>query len=118
YNRPLTSSLSISGLVGNQVNDLKSTSDAATGINFLDPNFTSMNNTSTRSTLTTVEQRRLVSFFGQAVLNYKDFWYLTMTGRNDWTSTIPHPRNSFFYPSISTSFVFSDAFPSLRRFAT
>jgi TonB-linked SusC/RagA family outer membrane protein len=118
YNHPLSSSLSISGLVGNQVNDLKSTSDAATGINFLDPNFVSMNNTTTRSTLTTVEQRRLVSFFGQAVLNYKDFWYLTMTGRNDWTSTIPHPRNSFFYPSISTSFVFSDAFPSLRRFAT
>jgi hypothetical protein len=68
--------------------------------------------------LTTLEQRRLVSLFGQAVLNYRDFWYLTVTGRNDWTSTIPQPRNSFFYPSISTSFVFSDAFPSVRRFVT
>ena len=118
YSRPLTGNLSISGLVGNQVTDLKTTTDAATGINWLDPNFVSMNNTATRSTLNTIEQRRVVSLFGQAVLDYKNYWYLTVTGRNDWTSTIPHPRNSFFYPSISTSFVFSDAFPSVRRFVT
>ncbi len=118
YRRPLTNTISISGLVGNQVNDFKSTTDAATGIGFLDPNFVSMNNTTTRSTRTTVEQRRLVSFFGQAVFDYKNFLYLTLTGRNDWTSTIPRGQNSFFYPSISTSFVFSDAFPGVRRFVT
>ena len=118
YSRPLTGSLSLSGLVGNQVTDQKTTSDAATGINWLDPNFISMNNTATRSTLNTIEQRRVVSLFGQAVLDYKNYWYLTVTGRNDWTSTIPHPRNSFFYPSVSTSFIFSDAFPSVRRFMT
>lgn len=114
----VTSDISISGLVGNQINDLKSTTDAAVGIGFLDPNFISMNNTSTRTPKTTIEQRRLVSFFGQAVVNYRDYLYLTLTGRNDWTSTIPRGRNSFFYPSISTSFVFSDAFPSVRRFVT
>ena len=118
YPRQITPSLSISGLVGNQVNDFKSTTDAAVGIGFLDPNFVSMNNTTTRNPLTTTEQRRLVSFFGQAVVNYKDFWYLTVTGRNDRTSTIPQPRNSFFYPSISSSFIFSDAFPAVRRFVT
>jgi len=118
YNHPLTSSFSISGLVGHQLSDLKTTSDAQTGIGFLDPNFVSMNNTSTRSTLTTIEQRRLISLFGQAVLDYRDFWYLTVTGRNDWTSTIPRPRNSFFYPSISSSFIFSEAFPGVRRFVT
>ena len=114
----ITNSISLSGLVGHQVSDQKSTSDAQTGIGFLDPNFVSMNNTSTRSTLNTIEQRRLVSVFGQAVVNYKDYWYLTLTGRNDWTSTIPTARNSFFYPSVSTSFIFSDAFPGLRRFVT
>lgn len=118
YARPLTPSLSISGLVGNEVNDFKTTTDAAEGIGFLDPNFVSMNNTTTRTPLTTTEQRRLVSFFGQAVVNYKDFWYVTVTGRNDRTSTIPPVRNSFFYPSISSSFIFSDAFPSVRRFVT
>jgi TonB-linked SusC/RagA family outer membrane protein len=116
--RALTPALSISGLVGNSINALKSTTDAATGIGFLDPNFVSMNNTSTKSTKTTLEQRRLVSFFGQAVVNYKDFWYLTVTGRNDRTSTIPRGANSFFYPSVSSSFIFSDAFPGVRRFVT
>ena len=118
YGRPLTNDLSISGLVGHQVNDLKSTTDAATGIGFLDPNFVSMNNTTTRTPKTTTEQRRVVSLFGQAVLNYRDFFYVTVTGRNDWTSTIPWGQNSFFYPSVSSSFIFSDAFPSVRRFVT
>jgi len=118
YSRPLTPNLSISGLLGNQLNDYKATTDAATGIGFLDPNFVSMNNTTTRSTRTTLERRRLVSLFGQVVFDYNSFLYVTVTGRNDWTSTIPWAQNSFFYPSVSTSFVFSDVFPSVRRFVT
>ena len=116
----LTRNFSISGLVGHYISDHKATTDAAAGGNYLDPNFVSMNNTdpTKRTSRTTIEQRRLVSLFGQAVLSYRDFWYLTLTGRNDWTSTIPAGRNSFFYPSVSTSFIFSDAFPGVRRFVT
>jgi len=47
--------------------------------------------------------------FGQAVLSYRDYLYLTATGRNDWTSTLPPGSNSYFYPSVGASFVFSDA---------
>jgi outer membrane receptor protein involved in Fe transport len=114
----LTRSLSISGLVGNAINAYRTTTDAADGTSFLDPNFISINNTTFRTPLTTLAQRRLVSLFGQAVLDYKTFLYLTVTGRNDWTSTIPRVRNAFFYPSVSTSFVFSDAWPGIRRIVT
>jgi TonB-linked SusC/RagA family outer membrane protein len=114
----LTKSLSISGLIGNQISDNKSTVDALVGQSFLDPNFPSVNNTSNRSSRTTTAQRRLLSAFGQASLSYKQYLYLNLTGRNDWTSTIPRERNSFFYPSVSTSFIFSDAFPSVGRFVT
>ncbi len=110
--------LSISGLVGNQVSDFKSTVDALRGQDFLDPNFVSVNNTNLRGSRTTIAQRRLIGVFGQAVLDYKRYLYLTLQGRNDWTSTIPTERNSFFYPSVTSSFVFSDAFPSLRQFMT
>jgi len=116
--RPLTHSFSISGLLGNYVSDHKSSTDAAVGTQFLDPNFISLNNTSASHPAPWIEQRRLVSAFGKAVVDYKNFWFLTVTGRNDWTSTMPPGAASFFYPSISTSFVFSDAFPSIGRFMT
>jgi len=115
---PLNNSLSISGLVGNSINDYKATTDAATGRDFLDPNFVSLNNTNTRTGKTTIEQRRLIGAFAQASLNFRNYFYLNATGRNDWTSTIPQGANSFFYPSFSSSFVFSDAFPSVKRFMT
>lgn len=114
----LTNSFSISGLVGNSIADFKSTTDAAVGTGFLDPNFVSINNTSSRLPKTTMERRRLVSFFGQAALDYRNYLYLTVTGRNDRTSTIPTSRNSFFYPSAGLSFIFSDAFPALRPYIT
>jgi TonB-linked SusC/RagA family outer membrane protein len=114
----ITEDLSISGLVGNQVSDFKSTTSAIKGQDFLDPNFVSINNTNLRANRTTLSQRRLVSLFGQATLNFRDYLYVTATGRNDWTSTIPVERNSFFYPSVSASFIFSDAFPAIGRFMT
>jgi TonB-linked SusC/RagA family outer membrane protein len=114
----LNKHLSISGLVGNQVSDFKGSTDAAQGMNFLDPNFVSMNNTNTRTSRTTIEQRRIYSGMAQATLDVNNYLYFTAGGRNDWTSTIPQGANSFFYPSFSTSFIFSDAFPSIARYVT
>jgi TonB-linked SusC/RagA family outer membrane protein len=114
----LRGGLSISGLLGNAISDAKSTVDAAQGTRFLDPNFVSINNTNIRTSRTSIAQRRLVSAFGQMVLDYNKYLYLTVTGRNDRTSTIPPGANSFFYPSISSSFIFSDAFPSIGRHMT
>jgi len=115
---PKLKGLSVSGLVGNQVTDNKSTTDALKGQDFLDPNFVSINNTNLRQNRTTISQRRLVSAYGQATIDYNNYLYVTMSGRNDWTSTIPQARNSFFYPAISSSFIFSDAFPAIGRHMT
>src|SRR5256886_5847082 len=114
----LTRSISVSGLIGHYISDHKATTDAAVGTQFLDPNFISLNNTSASHPAPWIEQRRLVSVFGKAVVDYRNFWYVTVTGRNDWTSTMPPGAAPFFYPSISTSFVFSDAFPAIGRFMT
>ena len=107
--------LSISGLAGNAIQDARSQTEALKGQDFLDPNFVSINNTNLRTNRTTLSQRRLVSLFGQAQLDYHQYLFLTVTGRNDWTSTIPVERNSFFYPSFAGSFIFSDAIPGLSR---
>jgi len=49
------------------------------------------------------------SVSGSVSLNYKGFWNVDVTGRNDWSSTLPDGTNSYFYPSVSTAFVFTDA---------
>ncbi len=82
------------------------------GENFLEPNFNSVNNTTvtTQRNKSIVSQKRVVGVFGDFNINYDDYVYLTVTGRNDWTSTLPEENNTFFYPSASTSFVFSEFF--------
>ncbi len=116
--RQIWRGLSLSGVVGNAINDYKSNTDAQQGLGFLDPNFVSINNTSSRTARTVISQRRLLSVFGSATMDYNKYLYVTVTGRNDWTSTIPRERNSFFYPSVNGSFIFTDAFPSLTKYVT
>jgi len=114
----LPGGLSIRGFLGHAIQDNKSTVDGSEGSQFLDPNFISINNAALKSSRTVITQRRLVSGFGQATVNFRDYLYVNATGRNDWTSTIPTERNSFFYPGVNGSFVVSDAFPSLQKHMT
>ncbi len=52
--------------------------------------------------------RRLVGAYADFNLGYKNFLFLGATARNDWSSTLPEGNNSFFYPSVSASFVFTE----------
>ena len=54
--------------------------------------------------------RRLIGGYFDIGLAYNDYLFLNITGRNDKSSTLPKDNNSYFYPGISTSFIFSDAF--------
>lgn len=50
------------------------------------------------------------SFYGTIDLGYKNQLFLNLTGRNDWFSTLAPHSNSYFYPSITASWVFTDTF--------
>ncbi|MCJ8211332.1 SusC/RagA family TonB-linked outer membrane protein [Mucilaginibacter sp. RS28] len=50
------------------------------------------------------------SIYAATQWSYKDAIFLDLTGRNDWSSTLPYKHNSFFYPSVSTSFSLGDMF--------
>lgn len=52
-------------------------------------------------------KKRLVGVFGEVRLDWKNTVFLSVTGRNDWTSTLPVENRSYVYPSVSGSFVFS-----------
>jgi len=56
-------------------------------------------------------RKRLVGAYGELGASYKNIGYITLTGRNDWTSTLPVENNSYFYPSVSGSFVFTELLP-------
>ncbi|WP_158799715.1 SusC/RagA family TonB-linked outer membrane protein [Pedobacter sp. L105] len=55
-----------------------------------------------------IANRRLFGLYADLNLSYKNFLFLEGTARNDWSSTLPVDNQSFFYPSVSGSFVFSE----------
>lgn len=56
----------------------------------------------------TLTMKRLQGVFGELTLNYNEVLYITATGRNDWTSTLPVEARSFFYPAFSVAFILSE----------
>lgn len=84
------------------------------------PTWYNLSNSAEKPTLATYTQtRRLMGVFGQAELAYRDMLYLTLTARNDWSSTLPEDNRSFFYPGVTGSWIFSELFSdNLRRVIT
>lgn len=56
-------------------------------------------------------QKRLFGVYGEARASYKSLAYLTFTGRNDWSSTLPLNNRSYFYSSVSGALVFTELLP-------
>ncbi len=52
--------------------------------------------------------------YGKATVSFKDWLFVTGTGRNDWDSRLEASNRSFFYPSAEVSAVLTDAVPSLK----
>jgi TonB-linked SusC/RagA family outer membrane protein len=97
-------------LVGQSVFDSKSEETGARGEGLVIPQFYDISNTTNLFSIYDWNQTRLIGVFSELNLDYKGFLFLNASGRNDWTSTLPKANNSFFYPSVGLSFVFSDAF--------
>lgn len=55
------------------------------------------------------KENAINSLFASADIGYKNYLFLSLTGRNDWFSTLPMKSNSIFYPSAGLSFVFTEA---------
>ncbi|MBO3098759.1 SusC/RagA family TonB-linked outer membrane protein [Gelidibacter pelagius] len=73
------------------------------------PNLFSLNNGENAPSVNQgSSERRTNSLYGTFQINYDGFLFVDFTGRNDWSSTLSKENRSFFYPSISGSFVFTD----------
>ena len=59
-------------------------------------------------------RRRLIGVLGQLEVGYKDWAFLNLSARNDWSSTLPIGNNSFFYGGANVSVLLNDALPALK----
>ncbi|PHQ29464.1 MAG: SusC/RagA family TonB-linked outer membrane protein [Leeuwenhoekiella sp.] len=101
--------LSINAFVGGnrRVNEFHALASSTNG-GLVVPNFYNLSNSAENPSVSETDtQRQINSLFGSVSLGYDNFAYLTVTGRNDWSSTLPADNNSYFYPSFSGSFIAS-----------
>jgi TonB-linked SusC/RagA family outer membrane protein len=108
-NKKFGSDLTFDAILGHAFNQRDSRSEGASVIGLDIPYFYNLSNSSaTPSVFADISKRRLIGVYGSIDLGYKDMFFLNMTGRNDWSSTLPTANRSFFYPSISGSFLFTE----------
>lgn len=81
-----------------------------TGNQFIVPDLFVINNTTTNSYLFDLFESEINSVYLSGQFSFRDYWFVDFSARNDWSSTLSKNNNSFFYPSVSTSFVLSDYF--------
>ncbi len=73
------------------------------------PGIYNLGNSMEQATVTNSSSRkRINSIFGAVSLGWRDMVYVDFSGRNDWSSTLPSGDNSYFYPAITGSFLFSE----------
>ena len=109
----LEDKLDLSATVGLNINERAVTrmTGEADDLTF-ETGFWQLSNGSTKKTLAEYqEKRRLVGLFGDVTLGWDDMVYLELTARNDWSSTLPIEKNSFFYPGATLSWIFTKLIP-------
>ena len=109
-NHSLPSNFSLEASVGGNRRETLGQTAAATVYDLVVPYVFDLDNAAVTPNLSDYTSRsRMNSLFGVARVGYRDWAFLQATGRNDWSSTLPAANRSYFYPSLSGSFVFSDA---------
>jgi len=113
-NHSLTSRLSMDGLLGATRRYTESRSDQTYTAGISVPGIYNVSNAAIAPTLANNRsQRQTNSVYGSLSFTWDGWWTVEGTARNDWSSTLPRGNNSYFYPSVNTSIVLTDAIPSL-----
>jgi TonB-linked SusC/RagA family outer membrane protein len=107
-NYNLTDDINMNLLLGNEVDQNMYESYSSSGSTFTTPGWANLANTTVQRSGYNVGQRRTVGFFGNVDLSYQSLLFLNVTARNDIVSSMPRDNRSFFYPSASLSFVFTE----------
>ncbi|MBB3701055.1 SusC/RagA family TonB-linked outer membrane protein [Flammeovirga yaeyamensis] len=108
YDWEITDKLKLSAVLGKELNDSRRKTYDQMGYGFNFGGWKHIDNTRTQTSSESQFGNRTVGFFGSASLSYDNILFATVTGRNDYVSTMPEGARSFFYPSVSLSWVVSE----------
>ena len=111
YDKSISTNFHLSASVGgnNRTDKRRSTNASVTGL--VVPGVYKLANGKSSPSISTGDYNKTVnSLYGLMTLSYKNQIFIDVTGRNDWSSTLPKDNWSFFYPSVNTSLILSDIF--------
>jgi TonB-linked SusC/RagA family outer membrane protein len=99
-------------MLGGSTDYIKTRTDYERAWNFIVPGIYSFDNArqSDQSFKHATSKKRMVSLFGEFRIDWRNAIFLTVTGRNDWSSTLPKENWSYFYPSVSGAIAFTEFF--------
>ncbi|WP_242202445.1 SusC/RagA family TonB-linked outer membrane protein [Aestuariivivens insulae] len=109
YTKDITEDFSLNVIGGFQYNSRLVERQRIQGVDLLIPELFSPANAAQTIATRDFTESRLVGLYSSAEFGYRNWATLTLTARNDWSSTLPKNNNSYFYPSASLAFVFTDA---------
>ena len=113
YERTLGKDFSLNAFIGGviQTNDSESMNRRING-GFITRDWFSLSNSKNNQLFSDSKRSSSILYgaLGSVQVGYKDYLYVEVQGRNDWSSILPSANNSYFYPGVSASFIYSDAF--------
>jgi TonB-linked SusC/RagA family outer membrane protein len=99
----------VSLLVGHNMYSKYERDIIATGTGFSFADFEHISNAASITSLENVFRKRTMAMYAELQLDYKRMLYVNATARREQSSTLPKKNNTFYYPSVSASFVFTEA---------
>lgn len=113
YNHTFIEKFSVNATAGVNINERKATGLTAESDELaINTGWWNLANGGSWTTMSDSEsKRRLVGLFGDITLGWDDMVYLDFTARNDWSSTLPINNNSYFYPGVTASWIFTRIIP-------
>lgn len=104
--------LDVTANLGGNVYQLQTQNNYAKGNQLSVPDYYNLNNATVLYADNAKTLRRNAALFYDLEFAYKNQFFLTTTGRNEWSSTFGASKNNFFYPSVSGSWVFTEILPA------
>ena len=106
----ITNDFSVDFKIGQDLRETKLRRVSTTGDTLVVPDLFLLQNAKRILASSLIDDYRNMGVFADLTLGYKNYLFFEVTGRNDITSTLSRQNRSYFYPSASLSYVFSDMF--------